>query len=292
MSPLSEVRVIFERELRKSFRSAKGIVLSVLTVAGGGGLAMLFSQLDEIRQKKMQEAQMPDEGVLLEAKKKFFSQWFMDATTGEHVASAPGLLFFLFAVSLVLMPLVVLILGFDSVAAEQQYRTVRYWTVRTRRSSYMIGKWLGLSATCALVALGMHLLIWTVCTVRGHEPFAQVVGWGVRFWLASLPILAVWSAVSVFMSSLFRAPFLSLLATAAAFFGWWVTYFPYWIGAHGDSVQEVATPRMALYFFPNFYDRFLLSPLAGPLLTGLACLLGFSVALIAMGSVLFARRDV
>ena len=61
---------------------------------------------------------------------------------------------FLFGVSLVLMPAVVLLLGFDSVSAERQHRTVRYWTIRTRRASYIVGKFLGLWATCGIVALG------------------------------------------------------------------------------------------------------------------------------------------
>lgn len=291
MSPLAETRLIFQRELRKSFRSIKGLILSALTIAGGGGLALLFAQSDEIRQKQLHEHDISPE-MLLEAKQKLFGWWFMDAATGDHVGAAPGLLFFLFAVSLVLMPAVVLILGFDSVSAERQHKTIRYWTLRSRRSSYIVGKWLGLWATCGIVALGMHILIWIVCTVRGEAPVAEIVSWGFRFWLAAMPILGMWCAVSIFVSSLLRIPILALLSTAAVFFVWWLVYFPFWVGAHGDPDAGVPAPRAILYIFPNFYDRFILSPNIGPLLTGLAVCFGFAAAVLAVSSALFAKRDV
>lgn len=291
MNPVVETRFIVQRELRKSFRSIKGIILSLLTVAGGGGLALLFAQSDDIRQKRLHEKEISPE-MLVEAKKKLFAWWFMDGATGDHVGNAPGLLFFLFAVSLVLMPAVVLILGFDSVSAESQHRTVRYWTVRSRRSSYIIGKWLGLWATCGIVALGMHALIWIVCTVRGEAPLAQILSWGIRFWLASMPILGMWCAVSVFVSSLLRIPILALLTTAGVFFVWWLVYFPFWIGAHGDPEQGPTSPTPILYIFPNFYDRFILSPQVGPFLIGLAVCFGFAAAMLAASSALFAKRDV
>lgn len=291
MSPIAETRVIVQRELRKSFRSVKGIILSLLTVAGGGGLALLFAQSDSIRQQRLHEKDISP-AAFLDAKQKLFAWWFMDTPTGEHVGHAPGLLFFLFAVSLVLMPAVVLILGFDSISAERQYKTVRYWTVRSRRSSYVVGKWIGLWATCAIVAFGMHALIWGVCAVRGEAPVADILSWGFRFWLASMPILAIWCAVSVLISSLIRIPILALLSTAATFFAWWILYFPFWVGGHNDPEGGPTTPRVILYFFPNFYDRFILSPQVGPFLTGLAVCFGFAAVVLTASSALFAKRDV
>lgn len=291
MNPVAETRIIVQRELRKSFRSIKGIILSLLTVAGGGGLALLFAQSDDIRQKRLHEKEISPE-MLLETKKELFGWWFMDGPTGDHVGSAPGLLVVLFAVSLVLMPAVVLLLGFDSISAERQHKTVRYWTARSRRSSYVIGKWLGLWATCGIVAFGMHALIWIVCTARGEAPFGQIVSWGLRFWLASMPILGMWCAVATFISSLIRIPILALLTTAGVFFTWWLVYFPFWMKAHWDPSQGVTSPTPILYIFPNFYDRFMLSPQVGPFLIGLAVCFGFAAAVLAAGSALFAKRDV
>lgn len=281
-----------QRELRKSFRSIKGIILSVLTIAGGGGLAMLFAQSDDVRQKKMHESDIAPE-TLIEFKSKLFGWYFMDQKTGEHLSRAPGLIFFLFAVSLVLMPAVVLLLGFDSVSADRQHKTVRYWTIRSRRSSYIIGKWVGLWMTCSIVALGMHALIWIIAAARGEAPFAEIVSWGFRFWAASLPILGMWCAVSVFISSLMKIPILALLTTAGTFFMWWLVYIIFWSRGHND-VQTLTfmDPSPVCFLFPNFYDRFLLSPQVGQFMTGLAVCFGFAAALLAASSQLFAKRDV
>lgn len=300
MNPAVETRFVLQRELRKSFRSVKGIILALLTAAGGGGLALLFAQSDSIRQQQLKENEISPEAIL-KFKQILLSEWFMDKDTGAHVANGPGLLFFLFAISIIMAPSLVLLLGFDAVAADRQHKTVRYWTIRSRRSSYIIGKFLGLWATCAAVTFVMHLLIWIICVARGEAPFGQVVSWGVRYWLASMPILAMWCAVSTFMSSLFRVPIVALLATAALFFVWWLSYFPFWMGGHegffavfaGRAPPEtLAKPATILFAYPNFYDRFLLSPNAGQFLTGLAVCFGFTAALIAAGSALFGKRDV
>ena len=42
-------------------------------------------------------------------------------------------------------------------------------TIRTRRPSYVTGKFLGLWATCSLVALAMHMLIWVIVIARGEK---------------------------------------------------------------------------------------------------------------------------
>ena len=145
----------------------------------------------------------------------------------------------------------------------------------------------------------MHLLIWIVCAVRGEASVGQIVSWGIRFWLASMPILGIWCAVSVFISSLMRVPLIALMTNAAVFFVWWLVYFPFWIGAHANLPDDVAgaaqiteTPKAILYIFPNFYDRFILSPQAGPFLTGLAVCFGFAAVMLAASSALFAKRDV
>lgn len=300
VNPAVETRYVVQRELRKSFRSIKGIILAILTAAGGGGLALLFAQSDAIRQEQMKDAKISTD-ALTEFKRILLTEWFMDKDTGAHLAPGPGLLFFLFAVSIVMMPSLVLLLGFDTVSADRQHKTVRYWTIRSRRSSYIIGKFLGLWATVGVVTFAMHLLIWIICIARGEAPFAQVIGWGFRYWLASMPILAMWCAVSTFMSSLFRIPIVGLLSTAAVFFLWWLLYIPFWTRGHVGFFalmagrmppEELAKPSTVLYFYPNFYDRLLLSPNAGQFLSGLAVCFGFTAALLAAGSALFAKRDV
>ena len=53
MSPFAEVQLVTARELRKSFRSVKGIVLAAVSLAGGAGVAMLFAWLDRVQRENL-----------------------------------------------------------------------------------------------------------------------------------------------------------------------------------------------------------------------------------------------
>jgi hypothetical protein len=48
VSPISEVRFVAQRELRKSFRSAKGIVLLVLSLLGGTAVTLLLAWVQQL----------------------------------------------------------------------------------------------------------------------------------------------------------------------------------------------------------------------------------------------------
>jgi len=304
VSPLREISLITVRELRKSFRSVKGILLLIFTVVGGGLLAYLLAQSDDVRKRQFDVKGISADAVLT-AKREGLSWWFTSAETGHHVGSAPLLLMFLFAVSLWLVPAVVLILGFDTVSGDMQHRTLRYWTIRARRPSYVAGKFLGLWATCSLVALAMHMLIWIIVVARGEATLAETLSWGIRFWLASLPILSVWCGLSVLVSSFFRVPILALLLTGGAFFLWWLLNVPFWAGPHLDALAKAnqggaeAAPAMMvpatssmMFLYPNFYDRFLLSPLYSQTIIGLIVTMGFAALCVAGGSFIVVKRDV
>ena len=301
MTPFSEVSIIVVRELRKSFRSVKGILLLVFTVLGGGLLAYLLAQSDDVRRRQLDVKGISPEAVLA-AKQEGLSWWFTSVETGHHVGKAPFLLMVLFAVSLWLVPAVVLILGFDTVSGDLQHRTLRYWSIRTRRASYVTGKFLGLWATCSIVALAMHMLIWVIVIARGEATFAETVSWGVRFWLASLPILSMWCGLSVLVSSFFRLPILALLLTGGAFFMWWLLNAAFWSGPHLDALAQakdapgasmvIPAASTMMFLYPNFYDRFLLSPLFSQTMIGLVVTLGFAALCTAGGSFIILKRDV
>jgi len=300
VTPVREVSIVVARELRKSFRSVKGILLFAFTVLGGGLLAYLLAQSDDVRQKRFAEHSVSAENVLT-AKTEALTWWFSDGQTGAHVGHAPLLLVVLFSVSLWMVPAVVLVLGFDNVSGDLQHRTVRYWSLRTRRASYIAGKFFGLWATCAIVALAMHALIWVVVIARGEAAVGETISWGFRFWLASLPILSVWCGVSVLVSSFFRIPILALLLTGGVFFVWWAIYVSSWFGPHFAKTEQVAGEGFGLpvvvtnpvmFTFPNFYDRFLLSPAVSQTLIGMAVTMGFAAVCVALSSVVLMKRDV
>ena len=276
--PAQEVRHIVLRELRKNFRSIKGIALGVLTLLGGSGIALLIAKAYEFKRQEL--GQVSPEAIH-EARLAILKKAY-EVDTANWLADAPDALLGLLNFTIWLTPLLIALMGFDSIAPDIQHRSVRYWTLRSRRWSYFVGKWAGLWATVSIVTLALDLFVWLVTIFRGDAPAASTLAWGFRFWLISLPMSAVWCAIAVLISSLFRSPIVALLTTFGAFFVLWVAFL----------VGAVAHWEPLVYVYPNHYDYFLLNPRIDRIGIGLLSCLGMTGLYVITGSTLFARRDV
>ena len=170
---------------------------------------------------------------------------------------------------------------FDTVSGDLQHRAVRYWSMRTRRVSYVLGKWLGLWATVSGITLFMHLIVWVVCVARGEASFGSALGWGLRLWVVTLPMSAAWCALASMISSFFKTPIVSLLVMFAAAFALWLI----WI------IGTVIPSEPLTYVYPNHFDAFLLHPRADKFVTGLAACLGMTALYLTVSSYFFQKRD-
>ncbi len=276
MSPFAEVQLVTARELRKSFRSVKGIVLAAVSIAGGAGVSMLFAWLDRVQRENL-----PAGIDAHDAQEQFFSRWY-SPETGKRLADCPYSLWMMLIATLWLAPLLVALLDFDAVSGELQHRTVRYWTVRVRRSSYMLGKYFGACLSVLAVTLGMTVIVWGATTAVSGLPLATVLRWGVEFYLVSVPITAAWCGVATLVGSQSRSPMLSLMFIFATFFGLWLM----------RVIAGVSQSAWVAYLYPNAYDEFLLSPSAlamGKGLLGCGLIAGVTTAL---ATLIFERRDV
>jgi ABC-type transport system involved in multi-copper enzyme maturation permease subunit len=279
VSPLKEIGLVVQRELRKNFRSAKGLLLAALSLLGGSGVALLMVKYQEFKRQDMSEIS-PE--MLHDFREKALLKAYGDEAMAKSLADAPEVLLMLLILTVWLTPLLVALMGFDSVAPDIQHRSVRYWTLRARRWSFFVGKWAGLWATVSAVTLAMDLVIWVVCIVRGEATVGQTLSWGVRFWMTSLPMSAVWCGIATLVSSLFRSPILALLLTFAAFFVIWLV----------NLVAALAGVDWVTYIYPNHYDQLLLHPQVHKLVTGLAACLGMAALYVSAGSFFFSKRDV
>src|SRR5690242_9041716 len=175
------------RELRKNFRSVKGIALGVLTLLGGSGIALLIAKAYEFKREELGQVS-PEQ--IHEARLAILRKAY-EADTANWLADAPDALLGLLNFTIWLTPLFIALMGFDSIAPDIQHRSVRYWTLRSRRASYFVGKWVGLWATVSIVTFALDLLVWVVTIARGDAPAAATLSWGVKFWLISLPLSAI-----------------------------------------------------------------------------------------------------
>jgi ABC-type transport system involved in multi-copper enzyme maturation permease subunit len=295
LSPVVEVRLVLGRELRRSVRSAKGIVIGALTLLGAFVASLVCAWLEGLA-RAGKSAQ-----VFAEGRRQYFEKVTGDPVVATHLATIPMSLFAFLQVTVWFIPLLVALLGFDAISGELQQRTVRYWTVRSRRGSYFVGKLLGLWTLVGIVILVLNLLAGSVALARGFITLGELVGWGVRLWFVAFVISGAWSAIATFISSCFRTPIVALLTTFAAFFVLWI------IGLRGvflrmsQSALEVTSPDaggvrrgMSIYeyFYPNAYDSLLLHPDATRVLTALGILVAGASVIATAGSVLIERRDV
>ncbi len=279
MSPLSEIRFVAQRELGKSFRSVKGIVLLVLSLLGGTGATLLIVKATQLKRDNLGDVS-PE--VMRSMRESATTKTFGDPLIGKSLADAPEVLVAVLVLTIWLTPMVIALLGFDSVAGDLQHKAVRYWTLRTRRASYFIGKWAGTWGTISIMTFAMHAMIWVVCIFRGEATAAVALGWGLRFWLLTLPISAVWCGIGTLVSSLFKAPMISLLVTLTSFFVLWLVWM----------AGMVTGKEFLLYAYPNFYDSLLIHPHANRAVAGLAACIAMAAAYLGAGSYLFAKRDV
>lgn len=299
MNPLVEVWLIVAREMRKNMRSVKGLVMLGLSVLGAIASVMRQPRFEEVLKK----AEGMGAEAFHDAKAQVIAGMYRDDKIGERLADAPTRLVIFFFIAVWLTPLLVAVVGFDSISSDLQYRSVRYWTIRTRRASYYVGKYLGLWAAVGSMTLVMHLIVWAVMIARIDAPASETLSWGIRFWLISLPITGAWCAISTLIGSFFRTPMVGLLLTCAAFF---VMFFVGFVLANAyagiDAVkatnslttayEETRAITFMRFLYPNSLDAWLLSKEPQRVVTALLVTFAYAMSTCLTGSVAFARRDV
>jgi ABC-type transport system involved in multi-copper enzyme maturation permease subunit len=303
VSPATEIALVAGRELRKSVRSVKGIILGILTLLGSF-LAVLICIWIESGVRK--DFGADSTAAFQAAYEKAAVQAGSDPGVAHYVAHMPISLITFLKVLVWLGPLLVALLGFDSVSGDLQHRGVRYWTVRSRRWSYLLGKFFGLWGIVSVVTLTLMVLSSLAVLIRGYISIGDFFTWGVRCWVVSALIVGTWTAVATFVSSRFKTPLLALLSTFAAFFCMWLPGFIGWAVRWGTALQEnaqnaqareaaravVANIRWYEYLYPNGYDDLLLSPKPLHVAEGIGACAVYMIVFVGLAAALFAKKDV
>jgi ABC-type transport system involved in multi-copper enzyme maturation permease subunit len=281
MTALNEVGLIAGREVRKNLRSIKGLVMVILSLLGAVAFCFVRIKIDQLASERFS----PEE--IRAAQELTFTEAYQDPAVGKFLADAPGALALTTFVMVWLIPLIVAIVGFDSIAGELQYRSVRYWTVRAHRASYYVGKVLGLWAVVAATTLLMQVLLWIVVMTQasgldGHILPSAVFTWGVRFYLVTVPVAAAWCGIGTLIASQFKSPIVALFVTCASFCGIWLV----------NVAGKIAKIKPLTYLYPSSYDGWLLSPEVQRMSGGLAICLAIAIGTTALGSFFFTKRDV
>jgi len=276
VSPFSEVALVTQREVRKSFRSAKGAALAVLSILGGGAVSMLVAMVDRLRRERL-----PAGIDLHEAQEQIFSGIYDRPSMGKALADCPYALWIMLQATLWLAPLLVALMTFDAVSGDLQRGTIRFWIVRGRRSSCLVGKALGAWLAVLGVSLAMNVIVWATAAAAGHQGVAYIVGWGLRFFAVVVPVTAAWCAIAVLVGSQLKTPMLALMIICASFFGLWVLHL---------AAGLTHNPWL-VWAYPNSYDALLLSPDPSDIARGLLGTMLITGLCVTAAAMTFERKD-
>ncbi|MBL8680690.1 MAG: ABC transporter permease subunit [Myxococcales bacterium] len=285
MQILSEVLLTFGRELKRTLRSGKGLGGLLLFLVGGAGVAIvLFSFLERAEFYTAR----PETRTMM--RRQVLSAMY-DGVSGkdqivDYLVSAPEPIMAFYPLTAFFLGIITMVWGFDTIAGDVQYRTIRYVTLRARRPSLVIGRWLALWVSGVIVSLVVSLILWAGLASKGPYDTSAVFHYGLRTWIATVTLSAWYSALTVLASSLFRTPVLALLtAGGSATVLWFLNklsgagWAPSWLKAAHDAL-------------PGAWDDRLIGPGIAQWGAGSGvCLLWSALALVA-ASAIVSKRDV
>lgn len=263
MNVLNETAVIWSAECRRTLRSPRVLALLglysmfsllVLFVVGGVTRA-LREQLDT------QIAQAGADATAATQVTEEFRKGFLGFLVGgdqalmEALAQVPLVVLVVFKVTLFFLPLYIALMGFDQVSGEVGPRSIRYLTVRARRLSLLLGRFLSqatvLLGLVLIIDLGIFLYAWLATADFTFAAFALNL---LKFWLATMVFSLSYLALTTLCSSLFRSPALSLIINIFVLFGFWL------INLAGSFASQGSPVVLVSLLSPSHYANGLLHP--------------------------------
>lgn len=289
MSPIQEAGLTCVREMRRNLRSAKGLVMAVLFLLGGGAASLIYAALSSFTDRLREGRNITDD-MMRQVRAEFWQQVW-NADVGNYLADAPWIYVGLYKGVLWFIPLLTLLVGFDQIAGDLQHRTIRYTAVRARRGSIVAGKALGIWSVVSVLLLVLHLFVWLVALLQGSATFVQTLSWGPRLFGLTLFFVAAYAGLTVLVSSLTRRPVLALFMGLIAFFGLSIGDLAV------DAIKSLELPDYEWvgslgYLFPDYYEQWLVTPRAAELVGGMAVLLGWAAGSTALAAWVLNKRDV
>lgn len=291
---LKETLVIWSAELRRAVRSGRAVVLLglysmfsalVLLVVGwlaGEIRAAVSKQLETAGADADATAQVGEEmrkGVL-----GFLTS--NDTAMMEALEQVPLEVLVVFKITLFFLPAYVALMGFDQLSGEVGPRSMRYLTVRARRSSVLLGKFLSQAALLVGLVLLIDLAVFVYARIANPDfGFGAVVLNLLKFWLAAIVFSLAYVSLTTLCSSLFRSPAVSLVFNFILLFVFWL------MDTIGRASGETGSLRFLRYLSPSYYSGDLLHPKLAEFGASGAAYAGFATVFLLGAYAVLRARD-
>lgn len=302
-------------------RSARVVVLLVLYLLFTGMALAFFSwaahqiteqanqKIAQLEQSAREQGASPEDiaearkkidDAMAEQRKEFIKTFLSnDEAMAEALAAIPLVLLIVFKMTLRFLPLYMGIMGFDQISGEVGPRSIRYLTVRSRRSSVLLGKYL---AQATLLAILMFVVDLTLCVyARATTPdftTGAMFATFARFWVSAIIFSLAYLALTTLCSALFRTPAVSLVTNIIALFVLWLVAFigeafPLEGTRRLDGTLESTTSPGAYLRYASVwhYNSDLLHPQLSHASMAALAHLGFAAAFLLIAWAILRRRD-
>jgi ABC-2 type transport system permease protein len=299
MPTLKDTWTVFGAELRRALKSPRVLLVLLLYVAFSAGVVLLTGYLGRQAQTQI-EAQ--GQGVeALQSPKAALVATLFDPSLIQPLLELPGLLLVVFKLGLLFLPAYIAVLGFDSVSAELQTRSLRYLSVRTSRTALALGKALALAVVVLLLVTAVHLGAFAYALSSVPEfTFADALRSWPRLWGTTALVGVGMAAFTILCSTASRSPPLSLTLNFVALLGFG-TLGTLGGGARVMRMLREQTAHQDLpvswqerlgMLAPSTWSSEVLYPDVARALTGALVLLVFAVACGAGAVAVLRARDV
>lgn len=302
MHLLNETLTVATAETRRAFRSNKWWALAALylTFSLFSGLVVhgcsnLVSRNVEQQTEKLKEQAGTSEGVdaLIDMQKRrartsFVLEFFSanDATLAESLVVIPMPFLFIFELGLFFLPLFIALLGFDQLASEYDSRSLRFLTIRARRESLVLGRFLSqLFLVFTLVSFCLILQLLYV-KLTSHE--LDLHSWwhlSFRFALKAWVYCIPYVALTTLSSSMGKT------GATALFINLFLLFF-FWLLASSDGISSAAWAQWPQYASIWHHRTHLLHPEWLPLSISVGAHILFGGLFLAGGVWRLQTRDV
>lgn len=310
MDDISEIREIWRGEVGRALKSGRVTALLVLFMLFTG-LALTAAGIANYIATKKEEAMLKDKQVdkeqIIKAdaeQRKAIVGWFFssDDELTEALAEMPLLLFLVFKLSTIFLPLFIALMGFDQISGEIGPKSIRFLVLRVRRSSIVMGKFLS-QATLLTGLMAISTLV-TVIVAKALNPdftFGHATLIFGKLLLAGVVSVLAYEALTSLCSALTRQAGVSLLLNVGVMFViWFISMVSSAFRAPGADISfgslQQLLPESYLAYLKYIsvwtYNQDLLHPSAVRFFSAVMVHLGYGLVFLGLAHLVLRKRDI
>ncbi len=308
MEDLNEVLAVWRGEVGRAIKSGRVLVLLILfllfvglalTIVGFINHQLTATVSNTLANNGADPAQATE--ALAKQKTQFLSFFFTDDEAMlDSLTQLPLVLLVVFKVTLRFVPLLIALMGFDQLAGDIGPKSIRFFVVRVKRDSLVLGKFLA-QATIFALLLTVSTLLMVLVTKFIDQDFSMgdVAWWSLKLTVSSLVLALAYLGLTSLCSSLVKQGSVALVLNIILLF---VVWFVALIGEYSRFPGEVAGNALAelRQESPLAYLRYtsvwhfgqdLLHPHWQRFVTAAIMHLGFALAFLGLSQFVIKQRD-